>query len=341
MAMSARLRDAATQMNALQLQLHEHALRLSTQLSSQLAPLIDKLRSHELVQPLLTRMQPLLARFHTLDAAQQRVAMFMCGGLAFSSMLLMNSRRRRAAAVDDTVVPAFHKLISQKSGHLKPRATRSTTGRASIHQVVLTGGPVGGKATLAARLRTVLRQRGYDVVIAPSVVALLGNAGVEIPAEGAPLLEFETAVFQLQLALETSFKRAAGAGANGGKVVVLYDRGILDPAAFVPREQWAALASMAPRIERPLDWYTAVVHLVTAADGAPEAFDAAHRGASKASRQASRNLALTIDRAVGELQASHPSYVRIENRPGGSFEDKLRRAVEAVLSRLEPAGPNA
>ena len=118
-------------------------------------------------------------------------------------------------------------------------------GAPQVQQVVLTGGPVGGKATLAAKLRSALGQRGYNVVVAPSVVALLGNAGVAIPTEGPALLEFETAVFEMQLALETSFRRASAAS-GAARSVVIYDRGILDPAAFVPREQWAVRAALLP-----------------------------------------------------------------------------------------------
>ena len=61
---------------------------------------------------------------------------------------------------------------------------------------MLTGGPLGGKATLAARLRTELSERGWRVIIAPSVLALLCNSGCTIPQpDDAPaLLQFEARV---------------------------------------------------------------------------------------------------------------------------------------------------
>ena len=92
--------------------------------------------------------------------------------------------------------------------------------------------------------------------------------------------------------------------------------------------------SMAPRVERPLAWYSAIVHLVTAADGAPAAFEAAHRGATRDATIDRAVDALAIDNAVAALQQSHPGYVRIDNST--DFERKLARAVEAVLARLEP-----
>jgi hypothetical protein len=101
----------------------------------------------------------------------------------------------------------------------------------------------------------------------------------------------------------------------------------VDPAAYVPRELWPTLAGLAPRVEpRPFDWYTAVVHLVTAADGAAAAFG----GTAD-----ERATALQIDRAVAEVQGAHPGYVRIDNST--SFEAKLQRAVEHVVARVEAA----
>ena len=43
---------------------------------------------------------------------------------------------------------------------------------------------------------------------------------------------------------------------------------------------------------------------------------------------------MRIDRAIHEVQGSHPGYVRVDNST--SFEMKLRRAVEVVLAKVEP-----
>ena len=53
-----------------------------------------------------------------------------------------------------------------------------------------------------------------------------------------------------------------------GRCVIIYDRGVLDVVAFLPREQWSEVAKLARQDQpRPMDWYTCIVHLVTAADG--------------------------------------------------------------------------
>ena len=189
---------------------------------------------------------------------QQHGALFLLCGTC-SGLLFLGRRRRLVQVEDPAIVPAFHKLLAKTGGV----SGNAKSGESSlVRQIVLTGGPIGGKATLASRLRSALSQRGWDVVIAPSVVAIIGNAGVALPSstDGAHLLEFEAAVLELQHALEASLKRAAAAA--GDRTVVIYDRGILDPAAFVPREQWGALAAMTRLVPRPLSWYAP--HLVAA-----------------------------------------------------------------------------
>ena len=87
------------------------------------------------------------------------------------------------------------------------------------------------------------------------------------------------------------------------------------------------------------------MHLVSAADGATDAFDAAYRrehpkGSNAKELVAARAEAIRIDRGVRELQQCHPGYVRIDNE-AGKFENKLTRAIDAVIEKLEeaPASP--
>ena len=68
--------------------------------------------------------------------------------------------------------------------------------------------------------------------------------------------------------------------------------------------------------------YRAIVHLVTAANGA--SFDEARGGG--------RAAALQLDAAIHEVQHAHPNYVRVDNST--DFEGKLRRATQAVLQKL-------
>ena len=293
---------------------------------------------------------------------------------AVGSCLLL--RRRWLRKQDELLEPpspaphsvnaAFHKLMRGRTqvGIERPEGERMLAAdRQRVVQVVLTGGPMGGKATLCGRLQSTLSARGWQVVVAPSCLSIMGNSGCTIPGAGdsRALLQFESAVLELQYALEGSFRRAAQC-LSGDRCVIIYDRGILDPAAFIPREQWSALAELGPRSEpRPMDWYACVVHLVTAADGAAAVFDQIttknllkeqHAASQKLASQkpakvaaetaevllaSARSEAMRIDAAISEVQSSHPAYVRVDNSTG--FEGKLQRAVAQVLERVEAAAP--
>ena len=287
-------------------------------------------------------------------------AALLAGGGAL--VLLLRRRRQRAhheaEPTSPTIVPAFHKLLAQRAATTRiarPSVEGERVPTPLVVQVVLTGGPVGGKSSLAARLSKRLGALGWRVVIAPSVVTLMLNSNCVLPPpnDSRAQVQFEGAVLEMQHALEGAFKRAAGV--TGDKCVVIYDRGVLDVGVFLPREQWPALVNEFPTVRRPPDWYHCIVHLVTAADGAADAFakEMLERGkkgtcaslpplpanASRASDEAVKHLstarehALRIDRNVHDVQSGHPHYVRVDN--DGGFEAKLSRAVEAVVERVQ------
>ena len=61
---------------------------------------------------------------------------------------------------------------------------------------------------------------------------------------------------------------------TGKPIVVFYDRGVLDGSAYVEEELWSQIMD-----EQDFDWnirdkrYDAVVHMVTAAEGAEKFYD--------------------------------------------------------------------
>ena len=156
---------------------------------------------------------------------------------------------------------------------------------------------------------------------------------VEIPsASVSELLQFEGAVLEMQHALEGSFKRASAA--CGERSVIIYDRGILDPAAFVPRSQWPALAESAPQLSgRPMSWYTCIMHLVTAADGARSVFETQVRHEHKESSAYSSKAAIeqAVGSAVEALSSTPPSpRCRVRTRPTSA-------STSTPPKQLEPA----
>ena len=276
-----------------------------------------------------------------LDAARKQPWLFagpfalllLPGSIALLRRPRLRQEAGRATSPTSERLPvAFHQVVLDPGAKpRKPKVARApgaeADGASEPMQIVLTGGPLGGKSSLAARLSDELQNLGVTVYVAPSVAAMLFNCGCARPdaTDADAILSFEIAVLQLQLQLEASFQRIARA--SGERCAIIYDRGVLDVAAYLPRELWGELARQAPQEQRPIDYYRAIVHMVTAADGAASdaAFDDARGG--------SRAEALRLDAAIHEVQRSHPNYLRVDN--SSDFDGKLRRATEAILAKLD------
>ena len=107
----------------------------------------------------------------------------------------------------------------------------------------------------------------------PEAATLIMKGGAMIvsssftPQQG---LIFQKGLMRLQIALEESFLDI-GCMVQDQPVVILIDRGLLDGSAHVTRMEWEAIMDdlkmnlVALRDNR----YDAVLHMVTAADGAP------------------------------------------------------------------------
>src|SRR5262249_39781143 len=114
--------------------------------------------------------------------------------------------------------------------------------------------------------------------------------------------------------------------AAGRPALILCDRGAMDVSAYLPAEAWTALLN-----ER--DWtvvglrdkrYEAVIHLVTAADGA-EAFYTTENNAVRTETPAQARL---LDQRVGDAWVGHPHWRVIDNAT--DFAGKIQRVTAAV-----------
>jgi CYTH domain-containing protein len=116
------------------------------------------------------------------------------------------------------------------------------------------------------------------------------------------------------------------ARATGQPAILLCDRGTMDVSAYLSRAAWAALLDehnwtvVGLRDKR----YEAVIHLVTAADGA-EAFYTTENNAVRSETPAQ---ARELDRRVREAWVGHPHLRVIDNST--DFAGKVQRVVAAV-----------
>lgn len=143
-----------------------------------------------------------------------------------------------------------------------------------IFRICLTGGPCAGKTTAIASIKQDLTQLGVKVLVVPEAATILMKGGAFIVSTGfteAQGLLFQKTLMRLQVALEDSFIEIARLS-TGNDVVILIDRGLMDGSAYVSRSQWQALMDdmQTSTLEIRDNRYEAVIHLMTAADGAAE-----------------------------------------------------------------------
>jgi hypothetical protein len=134
-------------------------------------------------------------------------------------------------------------------------------------------------------------------------------------------------IIKLILALEESFLDIARASAEPS--VVIFDRGVMDSSAYVPPEFWEAMLqvdswSAAELRDRR---YDAVIHLVTAADGA-ELF---YNTKNNLVRFETPEEARAVDARLRAAWSGHPRLHIIDNST--DFERKMARVL-GVVSEL-------
>ncbi len=234
-----------------------------------------------------------------------------------------------------------HAQISEYEQRLRDLAMSGAPGAMPDHQppplyrIVLTGGPCGGKTSALTRLKSRLEELGFLVVCVPETATMLFGGGVPPPTDEASAFCFQKALLQVQREVEDAF--IALTRASGRPSVVLFDRGLMDGKAYMSEEQWELLLEelqLTPVALRDAR-YDAIVHLVTAADGAVDYYTLANN----ATRTESVAQALEMDRRTLECWTGHEHLYIVDN--SCPFDEKLRRAVARISKMVGAPAPRA
>lgn len=201
----------------------------------------------------------------------------------------------------------------------------------SVTKIALTGGPCAGKTTAASWIAEEFSKLGYHVMFVPESATELIVGGILLT--DFPVEDFQRMNIRNQLHKERLFEEAARLHPSD-KVLIVCDRGLMDNEAYMGADAFARLLTgMELDRVRLRDDYDAVLHLVTAADGAEKAYTLSNNGA----RWESPEQARAVDGRLLQAWTGHPHLRVIGN--DGTFEHKMRRVIReiaAVLGEPEP-----
>ena len=202
-----------------------------------------------------------------------------------------------------------------------------------IKKIVLTGGPCAGKTTALVKIVEDFSGMGYKGFTIPEVPTLFSIGGWNYLTPNRQLYyQGERAILETQLALEDQFMALAEVCTK--PVLIVCDRGALDISAYIKPEEWEEITQMAGSDSESLrKRYDAVLHLVSAADGAEQYYTTATNATryEKADEEGLR-LARELDKKVINAWSGH-SHLRVINNHD-DFNAKLSRVIQEISNVL-------
>lgn len=193
-------------------------------------------------------------------------------------------------------------------------------------RIVVTGGPCAGKSKALPELCDWLRLKGKHPVLVPEAASLVfGAAGRPDYSDKPRLMEYQKTIILIQMQMEDLFLATVCIPDS----VLITDRGVLDNKTFVYPEDWQNLLKDLKLTESEvgLSRYDAVIHMVTAADGAPTHYKL------EGFRNETPEKAIRQDRRLQDVYKDHPIHKVIDNST--DFPGKIARLKSAVADILK------
>ena len=199
-----------------------------------------------------------------------------------------------------------------------------------VKRIVLTGGPCAGKTTALVKIIEHFSSLGYKVFTIPEVPTLFSQAGMDYLTDNKGLFyQGEKATLEIQLALEDKFLRMAQECDQ--PTLMVCDRGAMDISAYMTPEMWEDITKSLGTSTALLrdSRYDAVLHLVSAADGA-EQFYTTSTNAQRYEKMDEEGLRIArlLDKKVISAWTGH-SHLRVINNHE-DFEKKLNRVIKEI-----------
>ncbi|MDD4195506.1 MAG: AAA family ATPase [Syntrophorhabdaceae bacterium] len=200
-----------------------------------------------------------------------------------------------------------------------------------VSMIVLTGGPCSGKSSSLAYLTERLSDHGFMVFVVPETATLITGNGIDRRKMDKPgqIVVFEEAILDMQVSFEDTYKQAVSRIFPERRKVILLDRGIMDVRAFLTDDVFNGILKKKGMTRAAIRHrYDGIIHLVTAADGAPDYYT----GENNSARLETAEEALRIDRRTQEGWLGHPRFKIIDNST--DFEGKMHRTFSAIAAMV-------
>ena len=207
-----------------------------------------------------------------------------------------------------------------------------------IKRIVLTGGPCAGKTTALVRIIEHFSNLGFKVFCVPEVPTMYSQGGWSYLTPNRDLYyEGELAILRTQLALENSFMRLAETCTK--PTFVVCDRGTMDISAYIDKSMWEDLCQKCGTDSNELrQRYDAVLHLVSAADGAEQYYTTATNSTRyEQANEEGLRIARDLDKKVNKAWTGHPHLRVINNHD--NFDTKINRVLKEISNVLEIPQP--
>lgn len=203
----------------------------------------------------------------------------------------------------------------------------------TIKKIVLTGGPCAGKTTALVKVIEHFTSLGYKVFTIPEVPTMFTQSGMNYLTKNEKFFfEGEKATFLTQIGLEDSFSRMAET--LDQPVIIVCDRGTMDISTYLSEDFWNRIISEHGYSNTQLrERYDAVLHLVSAADGAEQFYTTANNAQRlEKADEAGLQIARELDKKIVSAWKGHPHLRVINNHE--DFENKLNRVLKEISNVL-------
>ncbi|MBR1519083.1 MAG: AAA family ATPase [Prevotella sp.] len=203
----------------------------------------------------------------------------------------------------------------------------------NITRIVLTGGPCAGKTTALVKVIEHFSSLGFKVFTIPEVPTMFTQAGMDYLTTNREFFyEGEKATLEVQLALEDKFLRMAEACSQ--PCIIVCDRGTMDISAYMSKEMWEDITRAVGTSTAELRGrYDAVLHLVSAADGAEQFYTTSNNASrNEPADEKGLQIARMLDKKVIGAWTGH-SHLRVINNHD-DFDAKIKRVLKEISNVL-------